>query len=256
MRSTRNTSGCTRVSEEELRAQTAKLRGIIAERARPLEQKIAELRERKHATPDAERARAHRPRDRGPDGKGGLEEELREAIAESLDEILPEAFATVREAAAGSSVRASMVTGHETPWNMVHYDVQLIGGIQLHIGKIAEMATGEGKTLVATLPLYLNALAGTRRASRHGELVSRPARLAVDGPPLHVARPHRRLHRRHRAGHRGAPRRISRPTSRTAPTTSSASTTCATTWSSSLDQRVQRAALVRDRRRSGLRAHR
>jgi preprotein translocase subunit SecA len=53
-----------------------------------------------------------------------------------------------------------LVTGHELPWAMVHYDVQLMGGIQLHLGKIAEMATGEGKTLVATLPLYLNALAG------------------------------------------------------------------------------------------------
>ena len=52
------------------------------------------------------------------------------------------------------------MTGHELTWDMVHYDVQLIGGIELHLGKIAEMATGEGKTLVATLPLYLNALAG------------------------------------------------------------------------------------------------
>src|SRR5688572_25940936 len=53
-----------------------------------------------------------------------------------------------------------MVTGHELEWNMVHYDVQLVGGYQLHSGRIAEMATGEGKTLVATLPLYLNALPG------------------------------------------------------------------------------------------------
>src|SRR5262249_61034158 len=51
-----------------------------------------------------------------------------------------------------------MVTGQELTWDMVHYDVQLMGGIQLHLGKIAEMATGEGKTLVATLPLYLNSL--------------------------------------------------------------------------------------------------
>src|SRR6059058_1984428 len=53
-----------------------------------------------------------------------------------------------------------MVTGHELTWDMVPYDVQLMGGIELHLGKIAEMATGEGKTLVATLPLYLNALPG------------------------------------------------------------------------------------------------
>jgi preprotein translocase subunit SecA len=148
------------VSEEELRAQTAKLRGIIAERARPLEEKIAALRERKHSTPDAEERDRIDREINGPDGKGGLESELRDAIAESLDEILPEAFATVREGARRLLGTTAMVTGHETPWNMVHYDVQLIGGIQLHFGKIAEMATGEGKTLVATLPLYLNALAG------------------------------------------------------------------------------------------------
>ena len=66
---------------------------------------------------------------------------------ESLDDLLPEAFATVREA----SLRAL---------NMRHFDVQLVGGIVLHEGKIAEMKTGEGKTLVATLPAYLNALSG------------------------------------------------------------------------------------------------
>jgi len=148
------------VSEEELRAQTAKLRGIIAARARPLEEKIAALREQKHASPNADDRERIDREITGPDGKGGLEGELREAIAESLDDILPEAFATAREGALRLLGTTAMVAGHETPWNMVHYDVQLIGGIQLHFGKIAEMATGEGKTLVATLPLYLNGLAG------------------------------------------------------------------------------------------------
>src|SRR3569623_1555535 len=147
-------------SEEELRGQTAKLRAIVAERAKPLEDKIAALREEKRSAPEAsDRERIDRENS-GPDRKGGLEEELREAIAESLDEILPEAFATVREGARRLLGTMAMGTGHETPWTMVHYDVQLIGGIELHFGKIAEMATGEGKTLVATLPLYLNALAG------------------------------------------------------------------------------------------------
>ena len=73
---------------------------------------------------------------------------------------------------------------------------------------IAEMATGEGKTLVATLPLYLNALPGQGRAPRHRQLLPRPPRLAVDGARLQVPRPHRRLHRRHRAGDAGAPRRV------------------------------------------------
>src|SRR5207245_2412538 len=82
------------------------------------------------------------------------------ALQEALSEVLPEAFATVREACRRLVGTEVVVTGHALKWDMVPYDVQLIGGIVLHQGKIAEMATGEGKTLVATLPLYLNALAG------------------------------------------------------------------------------------------------
>ncbi len=76
----------------------------------------------------------------------------------ALNEILPEAFATVKNAARRLVGRQIVVCDHELTWDMVHFDVQLIGGIALHQGKISEMATGEGKTLVATLPLYLNAL--------------------------------------------------------------------------------------------------
>jgi len=76
----------------------------------------------------------------------------------ALDEILPEAFATVKSAARRLSGRKVIVCDHELTWDMVHFDVQLIGGMAIHEGKIAEMATGEGKTLVSTLPLYLNAL--------------------------------------------------------------------------------------------------
>ncbi|HUG10147.1 MAG TPA: preprotein translocase subunit SecA, partial [Opitutaceae bacterium] len=79
---------------------------------------------------------------------------------ESLDSILPEAFAAVKNAARRLSGKSFIVCDHELPWQMVHFDVQLIGGVALHQGKIAEMATGEGKTLVATLPLYLNSLSG------------------------------------------------------------------------------------------------
>ncbi|MBQ6533548.1 MAG: preprotein translocase subunit SecA, partial [Opitutales bacterium] len=82
------------------------------------------------------------------------------AEGESLDSLLPEAFAAVKNAARRLCGKKIEVCGHELEWQMVHYDVQLIGGIALHQNKIAEMATGEGKTLVATLPLYLNALAG------------------------------------------------------------------------------------------------
>jgi len=121
-----------------------------------------------------------------------LKKELNSKIEEVLNEILPEAFAVVKETAKRFTeneqlkVTATehdrnlasrktnviingdqaiyqnnwMAAGNEVVWNMIHYDVQLIGGTVLHSGKIAEMATGEGKTLVATLPVYLNALAG------------------------------------------------------------------------------------------------
>ena len=79
---------------------------------------------------------------------------------ETLDQILPEAFAAAKNAARRLVGRKVVVCDHELLWDMVHFDVQLIGGIALHQGRISEMATGEGKTLVATLPLYLNALIG------------------------------------------------------------------------------------------------
>ncbi|MFM7399123.1 MAG: preprotein translocase subunit SecA [Verrucomicrobiota bacterium] len=84
----------------------------------------------------------------------------RHAKGESLDALLPEAFAAVKNVARRLCGSRKVVCEHEQVWEMVHFDVQLIGGMALHQGKIAEMATGEGKTLVATLPLYLNALSG------------------------------------------------------------------------------------------------
>ena len=81
-------------------------------------------------------------------------------MGETLDDLLPEAFAAVKDTCRRLLGAKWIVRGHETEWNMVPYDVQLMGGIVLHEGKIAEMATGEGKTLVATMPLYLNALSG------------------------------------------------------------------------------------------------
>ncbi|HEU6448395.1 MAG TPA: preprotein translocase subunit SecA [Verrucomicrobiae bacterium] len=81
-------------------------------------------------------------------------------LAAKLDEILPEAFAVVKNACRRMCGQEIVVRGHPLKWEMVPFDVQLIGGVGLHRGKIAEMATGEGKTLVATLPVYLNALSG------------------------------------------------------------------------------------------------
>ncbi|MFL2843063.1 MAG: preprotein translocase subunit SecA, partial [Coraliomargaritaceae bacterium] len=79
---------------------------------------------------------------------------------ETLDAILPEAFAVVKNASRRLCGTSADVCGHALDWEMVHYDVQLLGGIALHEKRIAEMATGEGKTLVSTCPLYLNALSG------------------------------------------------------------------------------------------------
>ena len=86
---------------------------------------------------------------------------------ETLDQLLPEAFATVKNASRRLVGTRANVCGHELEWNMVHFDVQLIGGIAIHEGRISEMATGEGKTLVSTCPLYLNALNG-----RNAQLVT------------------------------------------------------------------------------------
>jgi preprotein translocase subunit SecA len=99
----------------------------------------------------------------------------------------------VKNAARRLVGRKIIVCDHELTWDMVHFDVQLIGGMALHEGKIAEMATGEGKTLVATLPLYLNALTG-----RNAQLVTVNDYLARRDSEWMgtstVPRPHRRLH--------------------------------------------------------------
>ncbi len=101
-------------------------------------------------------------RDLSEDELKGKTDEFRRRLkeGETLDDIMTEAFAVVKEACRRHVGTSWKVAGIETEWNMVPFDVQLIGGIALHQGKIAEMATGEGKTLVATLPVYLNALEG------------------------------------------------------------------------------------------------
>jgi len=140
--------------DAEIQAQTPKLKGLLQARVGDVEARLAQQREAKRRCADqGERERLE---------KEILDNEraLKRETDAALDELLPEAFATVREACRRLLGSSLVVTGHETQWDMVPYDVQLIGGIVLHQGRIAEMATGEGKTLVATLPLYLNALAG------------------------------------------------------------------------------------------------
>jgi preprotein translocase subunit SecA len=142
------------VSDEELRAQTERFRERIREATADAEAELAELRARRRTSEDAAE------RESLSQQMGAAERRLKGELEEVLDEILPEAFATVKAAAHRLVGTEVQVTGQTLTWDMVHYDVQLIGGISLHQGKVAEMATGEGKTLVATLPLYLNALAG------------------------------------------------------------------------------------------------
>src|SRR5262245_49641665 len=140
------------LDDAAIQAQTARFRSILAEKTGSLKQELESVREAKHACADPVEREALEQR------FATLENGYKKALEETLDEILPEAFATVREACRRLLGTKLMVTGHEMTWDMVPYDVQLIGGIALHRGRIAEMATGEGKTLVATLPLYLNAL--------------------------------------------------------------------------------------------------
>ncbi|SIS89569.1 protein translocase subunit secA [Zobellia uliginosa] len=174
------------VSHDELREKTRTFKQKIAEDISEFTKKISELEEEVKASSDIDKNEdIYAEIDK-------LKEEAYKVSEKTLDEILPVAFAVVKETAkrfannttlkvtasefdrelSGSKDYVSLegdhaiwknswnAAGKEVTWDMVHYDVQLIGGIALHQGKIAEMHTGEGKTLVATLPLYLNALAG------------------------------------------------------------------------------------------------
>jgi preprotein translocase subunit SecA len=142
------------LSEAELKDQTRKFRERLGERTGAIKAELEQVKAAKHACADPVE------RDRLEGRYQELEVQYKRELKAALDELLPEAYATVREACRRLVGTTVSVTGHELPWDMVPYDVQLIGGVVLHQGKIAEMATGEGKTLVATLPLYLNALAG------------------------------------------------------------------------------------------------
>ena len=174
------------LSHDGLRNKTAEFKAIIAENSKDLNDQILELKQQVQESTDIDENEVLY-------GKiDKLEEEVYEITEKTLNDILPEAFAVVKETAkrfvqnqtitvtaseydrllSGTKDYVNLqadnavwnnswdAAGKPIVWDMVHYDVQLIGGIALHQGKIAEMQTGEGKTLVATLPLYLNALAG------------------------------------------------------------------------------------------------
>ena len=175
-----------KLSDDDLRAHSAALRQKMRDVEAPFENRIAEIRQQLDTDlPISEKVKL-------ADESEKLVKDEDEAIEKALMEILPEAFAIVKSTARRFTqnpqirVKATdfdrslsvdhdfvhiegdeavyqnhwMAGGNDLKWDMVHYDVQLVGGIALHQGKIAEMATGEGKTLVATLPVFLNALAG------------------------------------------------------------------------------------------------
>jgi preprotein translocase SecA subunit len=129
-----------KLTDDELRGKTEQFKNRLQEATAAVRRELAEAEAESPAL-DAEQRDEHKER------LAELDKQLRQSEADALDELLPEAFAAVREA----SRRAI---------GLRHFDVQLIGGAVLHGGTIAEMRTGEGKTLVATLPLYLNALTG------------------------------------------------------------------------------------------------
>jgi preprotein translocase subunit SecA len=176
-----------RLSNDELRAKTTEFKIRINEYVKDINKNILDL----NATADEE-GKSLEEKDDIYTQVDALIKSRDDAFEEILNEILPEAFAVVKQAAKRfrehSDLKATateldrdlcikhphitiegntvtyknrwIAAGNEIVWDMIHYDVQLIGGIVLHQGKISEMATGEGKTLVATLPAYLNALAG------------------------------------------------------------------------------------------------
>ncbi len=175
------------LSHDELRARSYALMNLLQEAVADKKARIAELRASIQDLEINKREKVYNEIDK-------LEKEIKDIYEQKLNEILPEAYAIVKSAARRFAQNATvevtatemdkdlaarveyveieggdnlakaiwhnhwMAGGNEITWDMIHYDVQLFGGVVLHQGKIAEMATGEGKTLVATLPVYLNAL--------------------------------------------------------------------------------------------------
>ncbi|MFA6438675.1 MAG: preprotein translocase subunit SecA, partial [Bacteriovoracaceae bacterium] len=142
------------LSDDELRGKTQEFRNRIADAVKETKEQVAEIQEKLKTEAD------DRLREELNQHLDELEKEELETIKEALDELLPEAFAVVKETCRRMVGQDFDVVGHKLKWEMVPYDVQLMGGIVLHQGKISEMATGEGKTLVAVAPMYLNSLAG------------------------------------------------------------------------------------------------
>ena len=175
------------ISDDELREKTTEIKGVIAKKLEAIDNELLSLSQ----SVEGEELDVHQ-KEAIYEKIDALEEERNKELEKVLNEVLPQSFAVVKETARrwkengkleveatmmdkqiaasrdGVEISGDRAIWHNTweaagatvTWDMLHYDVQLVGGIVLHQGKIAEMATGEGKTLVSTLPSYLNALSG------------------------------------------------------------------------------------------------
>jgi preprotein translocase subunit SecA len=143
------------LTDEQLKDKTEEFRSIIRANSKELEDELEDIKNKltNEALNSTEIQDIHARRKQ-------VDKELYEVINDTLNELLPEAFAVVKQVCKRLTEAQYRYdyTGQVTTWAMIPYDVQLMGGIVLHQGRISEMATGEGKTLVATLPMYLNAL--------------------------------------------------------------------------------------------------
>jgi len=153
------------LSDDELKGKTEEFKQRIKDRTSVLDEQLDAIKEefaqvKTHGLSEDERADVRSHRESLVQQMKDIRNEINKVEREVLDEILPEAFAVVKQTCKRLCGKSWDVCGIQVEWNMVPYDVQLIGGVALHQGKITEMATGEGKTLVATMPMYLNALTG------------------------------------------------------------------------------------------------
>jgi preprotein translocase subunit SecA len=147
-------NGLAQYSDEQLKERVQQIREEIKAKLQPLRDEIVELELRYRGEgEDSERTSLDNDINR-------TRKELKAFTKQTLDDYLPEVFAIIKDTCRRLLGSKYPIRGHEATWNMVPFDVQLIGGMALHDGVISEMATGEGKTLVAVLPLFLNALVG------------------------------------------------------------------------------------------------
>ena len=177
-----------KLSHEDLRGQTKSLKKHIKDELKDIQANIDRIKS------EAEKTVDHEKKTKLFESLDKAEEQYNKSLEKVLDDILPQAFAIVKETARRFKENEEIevkaedydielankkdfvdiegdkaiwyntweAAGNNITWDMVHYDVQIMGGVILHQGKVAEMATGEGKTLVSTLPAFLNALAGKR----------------------------------------------------------------------------------------------